>query len=303
VIISASRRTDIPAFYSEWLVRRFEEGFCDVVNPFNPNQVSRVSLRSEDVDALVLWTRFPEPLLPSIPWLLDRGVPVAALVTVVDYPRPLEPRTPPSARRIDAFRNLASLCPAGAVRWRYDPVILSTLTPERYHVERFARIAGALRGYTDRVIVSLLDEYRSVRTALERVSGFERIDDEDAQRALVARLAEIADRNGMRIQSCSDPRLAGVPGVVRGGCISGELVKAAGFTGKLPGADRSQRRDCACIASRDIGSYETCRFGCAYCYATHGTARVQKNAARHDPKAPMLIPTEEGQQHGQDDRE
>ena len=289
MIISASRRTDIPAFYGEWLLRRFEEGFCEVPNPFNPRQISRISLLPEDLDALVLWTRYPRTLLQGLPTILERGIPVAALYTIVDYPRELEPALPPLRRRIDAFRRLTELLGVGAVVWRYDPILLSNRTPEQFHLDRFGAIATELRGLGDRVIVSLLQEYRSVARQLAEIPDFRVDADAPRARQLVADLAELAQGAGFALQPCADPRLEGLPDLASGGCIDERLLRAAGVAGKLPGEDPNQRGACRCLRSRDIGSYETCLFGCRYCYASHGIRRARENRRRHDPAAPQLL--------------
>jgi DNA repair photolyase len=293
VVISASRRTDIPAFYGSWLQNRIRAGFCEVVNPFNGSQVSRVSLAPEDVDALVLWTRYPKSILQKLPAIIEAGYPVAALFTIVDYPSVLEPAMPPLGKRVDAFKRMVESCGPGAVVWRYDPVILSNTTPPEYHQARFARIADELQGWTERVIVSAFQPYRSVLRRLSALGGID-LEDHSAPaarlREVVAGLAGVAARHGMEMQSCADPRLSGVSGVSEGGCIDARLLRAAGFEGRLPDADPHQRDRCRCLRSRDIGAYETCLFGCRYCYATHGDARARRNAAVHDPNAARLVP-------------
>jgi hypothetical protein len=177
--------------------------------------------------------------------------------------------------------------------WRYDPVILSNLTPADYHLETFDRIAGSLADVTDRVIVSLFHPYRSVVHRLARISTLELADHSEPTaelRSLAARLAQIAARHGMSVQSCADPRIEGVPGIRTGGCIDERLLRAAGYPGPLPGPDPYQRGHCRCLRSRDIGAYETCLFDCAYCYATHDPRRAKAHARRHDPEGSRLLP-------------
>jgi hypothetical protein len=300
VIISASRRTDIPAFYGEWFMNRLDAGYCEVANPFNPKQVSRVSLAAEYVDAIVFWTRYPATLADHMSEIRRRGYPVGVLYTIVDYPEALEPAAPPLERRIEAFKRLVDLCGVGAVVWRYDPIIVSNMTPAAYHRERFAAIADALSGYVDRVIVSLLQPYKSVMRSLARIPGLSLADHGDASTApgpevegVVREIATAAAARGIAVQSCADPRLEGVSGIQPEACISDELLQAAGArptpSGGRPRA-ANQRRHCRCLESRDIGAYETCLFGCRYCYATHGSAKAQENARRHDPTHPRLLP-------------
>ncbi len=295
MIISASRRTDIPAFYGEWLMNRLEAGYCEVANPFNPKQVSRVSLVPEDVDALVFWTRYPRTLIDHLEPLRRRGYPSAFLYTLVDYPKDLEPAAPPLESRLEAFRRLVEICGRDAVVWRYDPIIITNQTPPAYHRERFAAIADALSGYLGRVIVSLLQPYRSVMRALAAVPELDVADHTEPTpeiRDLLRDLARDAADRGIAVQSCADPRLSPIPGIHPGACISEELIQAAGAPPahaerRRPAAN--QRSHCSCLESRDIGAYETCLFGCRYCYATHGLAKARENARRHDPNGARLL--------------
>ena len=231
MIISASRRTDIPAFYGEWLMNRLEAGYCEVANPFNPKQVSRVSLVPEDVDALVFWTRYPRTLIDHLEPLRRRGYPSAFLYTLVDYPKDLEPAAPPLESRLEAFRRLVEICGRDAVVWRYDPIIITNQTPPAYHRERFAAIADALSGYIGRVIVSLLQPYRSVMRALAAVPELDVADHTEPTpeiRDLLRDLARDAADRGIAVQSCADPRLSPIPGIHPGACISEELLRAVG---------------------------------------------------------------------------
>ncbi len=307
VIISASRRTDIPAFYGRWFLNRLTAGYCEVANPFNPKQVSRVSLTPEDVDAIVFWTRYPRTLMDELPRIRARGYRTAFLYTIVDYPDLLEPAAAPLEQRIEAFKSLVRECGTGAVVWRYDPIVLSNLTPPAFHRERFAAIADALQGFIDRVIVSLFAPYRSVLRSLRTIPEIELWEhDEATARDTVETLAAEADARGLEMQSCADPRIESIPGVRPGSCISEELLHAAGERGgqgTLPFSETgeqartiprrratTQRRHCRCMESRDIGAYESCLFNCRYCYATHGPDKARANYRRHDPDGPMLIP-------------
>ena len=151
MIISASRRTDIPAFYAEWMVRRLREGYCTVPNPFNRNQVSRISLRPEDVDAIVFWTRNPRPLMPYLDELDSRGYRYYFQFTILGYPREIDPKSPPAATAVEAFCELAERLGPRRVIWRYDPIVFTGITPPAFHQENFQRLAESLRGHTRRV--------------------------------------------------------------------------------------------------------------------------------------------------------
>src|SRR5512135_950390 len=129
MIISASRRTDIPAFYSRWFMNRVRAGYCTVPNPFNANQVKRISLLPEEVDVIVFWTRNPRPLFPFLKELDVRGVRYYFQFTLLDNPRSIDPKTPPAESALQTFRALSEQVGPARVIWRYDPLVLSQITP------------------------------------------------------------------------------------------------------------------------------------------------------------------------------
>jgi hypothetical protein len=272
VIISASRRTDLPAFHASWLMNRLRAGFCEVVNPFNPEQRSRIDLAPEAVEVIVFWTRYAAPLLGHLAELDRRGYRYYFLYTLVDYPAILEPHAPPLEKRLESFRRLSRRLGAERVVWRYDPIVLGNLTDVRYHLERFRRLCSELSGQTRRVVVSLLDEYPKVRRRLDGLSagGFRllRFSEGDPRLgALMAGLAETARAKGMEIQSCAERRNLRPWGIDPGACIDPQLIREL-FGISVPARkDPGQRPACRCAVSRDIGAYDTCRYGCVYCYA------------------------------------
>ena len=188
MIVSASRRTDIPALYLPWLGRRLQEGFCLVRNPHNPHSVSRVDLRPEAVDGMVLWTKNPIPLL-QLPPALAR-IPFYIQCTVTAYGQDLEPGLPPKPEILAAFRELAARLGPARLVWRYDPILFSLAYSLETHVARFADLAAQLEGCTDACVVSFLDSYRCTARA-ERALGLYRPAPESAQ-ALLRRLVPIA---------------------------------------------------------------------------------------------------------------
>jgi hypothetical protein len=296
MIISASRRTDVPAFYSEWLVNRLRAGWCEVPNPFNRSQVSRVSLRPEDVDVIVFWTRYARPLVPHLDEIDARGYRSYFLYTLVDYPRPIETATPAPAAAVAAFRELSGRVGPGRVVWRYDPILLGEPAGAAFHRERFERLAGLLEGATWRVVVSVVDIYRKMRRRLRDLeAGGVRITDETgvepAELAeLLASIAATAAAHGMTATSCSEAIDMGRYGIQPGKCIDDRLIRELFGISVSGTKDPSQRAACGCVTSRDIGMYDTCVFGCQYCYATSSLERARENRRRHDPLSPSIVP-------------
>ena len=292
MIISASRRTDVPAFYTEWFMNRIREGYCCVPNPVNPAQVSRVSLVPEDVDAIVFWTRNPEPLMSHLAELDARGFSYVFLYTVLDCPPLLDPGMGPLDTRLAAFRQLADHVRTERVAWRYDPIVLSTKTPPAFHEDAYGRIAEQLRGATTRSIISFVDIYRKLKRRLKQLEEQGcRIAEPTVEdlAELMPPIVKAAAVNGMSLQSCAEALDLATFGVLPGNCIDdGWLANALGVTVKAK-KDSSQRVACGCVASRDIGCYDTCLHGCAYCYASSSLARAKVNRAVHNPEGSQLV--------------
>ncbi len=290
MIISASRRTDIPAFYAKWLRNRLRAGFCEVRNPFNAAQISHISLRPEDVTALVFWTRDPGPLLPHLPELLAMGHEPFFLYTLMDNPRELDPRCPAPDKAVVTFRELAARLP-GRLTWRYDPLVLTEKTPPDWHRATFKRLCAGLAGATDRVVVSFMEPYRKITARMKAVAGqgFVPLDlDEAAKIALLADLRDMAASRGMRLATCCQPEAFEAAGIAASRCIDPDWIGQHLGAPLPPARDPHQRPRCGCAPSRDIGAYDRCLFGCSYCYATSSFERARSNYIRHDPEAASL---------------
>ncbi len=274
MIVSASRRTDIPKFYSEWFMDRVRAGHCTCPNPFNPKQVFEVSLRPQDVDVIAFWSKDPEPLLAYLEELDRRGFRYYFQFTLNGYPPFLEPGVPPLARGLATFRRLSEAISPERVIWRYDPIVLTSATDVAYHEQRFREIAAALTGKTRRVVISLLDDYRGSRARLARLARREGIRvaerccaDDPATAGLLTTMARVAADSGMEIVTCAEEKSLESLGIKPGKCIDDEYI-ARVFGIRVPGKkDPGQRAACGCVVSKDIGSYGTCRHGCLYCYA------------------------------------
>lgn len=297
MIISASRRTDIPAFYAEWLMNRFRAGFCMVANPWNPRQVSRISLAPADVDAVVFWSKNPAPLMCHLEELEAMKIRCCFLLTINGYPAYLEPHLPPLDDRIRTFLDLSRRIGKQKVVWRYDPVVLSGAFDFNYHRRTFSAIAASLRGHTGRVIVSVVDFYARIG---KRLAAVETRTGDRFVRApfalcgvggFVRDLASIAAENGMQIQSCAEDDRLTVLGIRPGKCIDDEWIGSALGVTVTSARDPGQRGKCLCVASRDIGANDSCGHGCEYCYATSCAEKAAVRHKTHDPTSPFMIGT------------
>ncbi|MHB9134236.1 MAG: DUF1848 domain-containing protein [Armatimonadota bacterium] len=294
MIISASRRTDIPAFFSEWFMGRIREGYCRVPNPYNPAQVSHISLDPADVEVIVFVTRNAAPLLTYLDELDARGYRYYFHYTLTGYPRELERHTPDQAAAIDTIRRLTDHVGPDRVIWRYDPILFTSLTPLEYHLRQFTELAEQLDGLTRRVIVSIVDDYRHVCASLQRLakSGVSTLScppDSPEFQQLMRALADCAHAHHLEITSCAEEIDLRPYGIMPGKCIDDAYIKSVFGIDVIHAKDPSQRKACGCVKSRDIGAYDTCSHACAYCYATRSEERVRQNLACHDMNAPTLL--------------
>jgi DNA repair photolyase len=292
MIISASRRTDIPAFYSDWFMQRIHEKYCTVVNPFNRKQVTRVSLLLDDVDVIVFWTKNAKPILPYLHELDALGYRYYFQYTLNGYGTAIEPHVPNLDASIETFLELSAKIGAAKVIWRYDPIIFSNRTDEGYHREKFAYILEKLQSATKRIVVSVVDDYRKAaanfRSLLANGIEVDKKIDVNQLNSVCSDMSRRAWAANLPIYSCAEQLELSSFGILPGKCIDADLVFDLFGIRVSPEKDKSQRQECGCVKSKDIGYYDTCLHGCAYCYAGTFKAAV-RNRDKHKPTSPSLI--------------
>ena len=171
MIVSASRRTDIPAFYAEWMVNRLRAGYCTVPNPFNRRQVSRIELTPSDVEVIVFWTRNAKPLRPHLGEIDALGFRFYFQFTILGYPREIDPKSLSLESAVAAFKDVSGFVGPSRVVWRYDLIVFTAKTPAEYHRQRFEEITAALAGFTERVVVSIVDPYRKSESRMQALEA------------------------------------------------------------------------------------------------------------------------------------
>jgi hypothetical protein len=289
MIISASRRTDIPAFYSEWFMNRIKEGYCTVPNPFNAKQVSFVNLRPQYVDAIVFWTRNPKPLLKRLSELDDLGYKYYFQYTLNNYPKIFEAHNPSLEVAIDTFQELSSKIGRNKVIWRYDPIFFNHITPVEFHIENFQKLFSCLKNYTNKIVISIIDVYKKTERRLNRQGINEFFASPEDINMFLKLIVEHAHSNNMKVETCAEPQDYSTLGIEHGKCIDEELLlKEFGIDLKYQ-KDKSQRLACGCMVSKDIGINNTCLMGCEYCYATMEHNAAVQNRYKHDPFFSSLI--------------
>lgn len=285
LIVSASRATDIPAFYADWFFRRLEKGYVRWSNPFS-GQDSYVSFGNTRF--IVFWSKNPAPLLPCLPMLKERGIGCYIQFTLNDYEAEgLEPNVPPLAQRIDTFRRLVDALSIGAVVWRFDPIILTDKINIDALLDKIAHIADVLAGYTEKLVFSFadIDSYKKVSRNLRQSGINYREWDEESMRDFASRLSTLNRNNwNFRLATCAERIDLSEYDIEHNRCIDPELISRLAPDDAIlqnflynARTDTGQRKACGCILSKDIGAYNTCPHGCLYCYANTSSASALSN--------------------------
>ena len=285
MIISASRRTDIPTYYSDWLYNRIKAGYVLVRNPMNIHQVSRISLSPDVVDGIVFWTKNPVPMMERLDELQDYSY--YFQFTLNAYGKDAEPNVPSKSEVIvPAFRKLSEKIGKDRVIWRYDPIFFNEKYTMDYHVKYFELLASKLCGCTEKCTVSFIDFYRNTERNTKTLNITAPTEDEKTE--LMRRFSEIAGRYGLYIDTCAEDINLEKFGIRHARCIDKERFERLSGYSLDVGKDKNQRPECGCAASIDIGAYNTCKNGCLYCYANFNSTLVLRNYGLHDPLSPLI---------------
>ena len=285
MILSASRRTDIPNYYSEWFFNRIKEGFAYVRNPMNAHQIIRLDITPKAIDCIVFWTKNPAPMLDRLDELDQYNY--YFQFTLTGYGKDIEPNVPHKKdKMIPTFQKLSQKLGRKRVIWRYDPVIFTKRYTHEYHLKAFSQIAAALSGYTEKCVISFVDIYAKNRKNMAHLNAYEPSNNELSEFA--GKIAEIAAENGISVGSCAESIDLDKCNITHNCCIDKALIEdIIGY--RLNAAkDKNQRAECGCIESIDIGAYNTCKNGCKYCYANYSMENAAKNYAKYNPNSPML---------------
>lgn len=285
MILSVSRRTDIPNYYSEWFLNRIKEGYLYVRNPMNIHQVSKIDISPEIVDCIVFWTKNPEPMLNKLEQLKDYKY--YFQFTLTGYGKDMEPALPHKKdKMIPTFQRLSEMIGKEKSVWRYDPIIFTEAYSEEYHLKAFQEIASSLKGYCTRVIISFVDFYAKTKKNMKDIQVISKNENELID--FSKKLSEIAKSNGMKIETCAELIDLSSCGIRHSSCIDKKLIeKIIGYSIKAE-KDKNQREACGCVESVDIGAYNTCLNGCKYCYANYSEEQVQVSKAFYNANSPIL---------------
>ena len=286
MIISASRRTDIPAFYSEWFFNRLKEKYVLVRNPMNIHQIGKISLSPDVVDGIVFWSKNPSPMLGRIDELEKYNY--YFQFTLTAYDRDIEPNIPSKNKIIiPGFQKLSKLVGRERIIWRYDPILFNERYTMDYHCRYFRVLASKLGDYTEKCTVSFLDMYRNTVRNTRPLNI--RVETKEMQCEILGRFSEIAAEYGIYIDTCAEKIDTRELKIKHACCIDKNRFERIGKCKLNVNKDPNQRVECGCAASIDIGTYNTCNNGCLYCYANYNRKIVERNLGLHDPNSPLLF--------------
>lgn len=279
-VISASRRTDIPAFHSNWFMQRVRKGFVEVSSPYC-NKLFRVSLHPTDVIAIVFWTKNAGPIIRYLDELINMGFCLTFLYTINNYPSFLEPAVPRQSHTLKVVELISKRLGPSAIRWRYDTVVLCKGLDRDWHLRNFRKLCGCLSPYTTECIFSFCDYYTKTIRNMDRLVKKYRIPEQTECVELSEIMADVASEYGITLSSCAHDFLVS-DRIVKAHCIDPIFLASVVDSDEKRDAilnlrSKPTRKECGCFESRDIGAYDTCAHGCAYCYANTDPERALKN--------------------------
>lgn len=285
MILSVSKRTDIPAFYSDWFFNRVKEGFVLIRNPFNYNQISKVKITFDVVDCIVFWTKDPRPMIDRLDLLKDYNY--YFQVTITPYDKSIEYNLREKKELINTFIQLSKKIGKDKVIWRYDPILLNDKYTIEYHTRLFNRMCELLSPYTEKCVISFLDNYKKMNKNVED-NNIKFLEHKEMTE-ISNKFSKIANNYNLKLETCAEKIDLSQYGINHGCCINKDTIeKIAGY--KLKDLKKPKdREDCGCYQNIDLGQYDTCLNNCIYCYATRSYDLAKKKHLEHDKNSPILF--------------
>lgn len=284
MILNTGGRTDTVQYYTEWLLRRFSEGYALSRNPLFPSRVNRYELTPDKVDCVVFCSKDYRPILPRLGEITSRFN-TYFHYTITAYGKDVEPGVPSIDESMETLVRLSNLVGPQRVAWRYDPVLLTKDYTVQRHLETFRRMAAALAPYIDRCIFSFVEMYKKLEVNMPELIPLSERDKEELARGLGA----IAREQGIHLQTCGTNGDYTRYGIHASGCMTLDILGRANDVAFKKLKHKGTRQGCHCIESRDIGAYDTCLNGCKYCYANKSPQKARENYKLHDPASPLLL--------------
>ena len=292
MIINTGSRTDTVQYYSEWLLKRFQEGFVYSRNPLFPNKVTRYELNPEVVDCVVFCSKNYEPILERLPEITNKFN-TYFYYTITAYEKDVEPNVPDIGDSIETLIKLSKLVGAKKIAWRYDPVLLTEKYSKKRHYETFDYMAQKLSPYIDRCIFSFVEMYKKLKTNMPEIIVLTENDKDE----IAKNIGLIAEKHNILLQTCATLENYDKYNILQSGCMTAEILGKANDITFRKINHSGNRKGCRCMESRNIGDYDTCPNGCKYCYANQNPEIAKKNFEKHNIESPLILgglnPTDE----------
>ena len=298
MIINTGSRTDTVQYYSDWLLKRFKEGFVYSRNPLFPNIVTRYELNPNILDCVVFCSKNYEPILDRLTEITDKFN-TYFHYTITAYGRDIEPNVPNIDESIETLIKLSKIVGKQRIAWRYDPILLTKKYTKQVHYNTFNYMSKRLSPHIDRCIFSFVDMYKKLETNMPEIIILNNNDKIE----IAKNIGSIAKKHNMIIQTCATIEDFKQFGILQSGCMTSEILGNANNITFKKVRHSGNRQGCKCIENRNIGDYDTCPNGCKYCYANKNPQIAQKNYKKHNPNDLMILgnlkPTDEIQQSNQ----
>ncbi len=284
MIINTGARTDSIQYYSNWLIKRFEEGFVYSRNPLFPDKVTRYELNPDVVDCVIFCSKNYAPILNNITKITSKFN-TYFHYTITAYGKDVEPGVPSIEESVETLKKLSNIVGKQKVAWRYDPVLLTEKYTVEMHLATFEKMAKELASYVDRCIFSFVEMYQKAKVNMPEIIPFTSSDKD----MLAKSFGEIASKYNLLIQTCGTNGDYSKYNIHQSGCITLDIIGKANGVKFKNMKHKGVRQGCHCIESRDIGAYDTCLNGCKYCYANKNPKKAFENYKFHDKNSPLLI--------------
>lgn len=284
MIVNVGGRTDIVNYYSEWLMNRIKDGFAYSRNPLFQDNVSKISLKPEDVDCLMFCSKNYKPMLKYMKELNNKYR-IICHYTITAYDKDIEPNVPSIDESIKTLIELSKIIGKEKVLWRYDPILLTNKYTIKKHLEIFEYMAKQIAPFVQRCIFSFVEMYKKLEYNMPEIIPFT----QDDKIKILKGIGEISKKYNLYIQTCGTDENNEKYGIHVSGCTTPEILEQANNVKYKSVKTKPMRKGCHCIPSRDIGAYDTCLNGCKYCYANKRPDLAKENVKFHDKNSPLLL--------------
>lgn len=284
MIINTGARTDTVQYFSEWLIKRFEEGYVLVRNPMFPEKVTKYELTPDKVDCVIFCSKNYKPILKDLYKITSRFN-TYFHYTITAYDKDIEPGVPSIDESIKTLYELEKQVSKNRIAWRYDPILYTGKYDFDYHCKTFNYMSEKLAKHIDRCIFSFVEIYKKLEYNMPELIKF----DENDKMNLAKMLGDISKRCNINIQTCGTDIDYSKFGIDNSGCMTSDILGNANNIRFKKIKHSGSRVGCHCMPSRDIGAYDTCMNGCKYCYANKNPKLAFENYKHHDKNSPMLL--------------